>query len=67
MLLIWCTEFYRNIFYLCAAFEEQPLQPRTAADERLDAVFSHLITPGDVQLLQHGTALTTAQERRREE
>ena len=46
------------ISYLCAAFEEECLESGTGADQSLDAVLGHLITPRDVELLQVGTALT---------
>lgn len=52
--------------YLCASLKEKAFESWTATHQGLDAILGDLITPGDVELLQQGTALTDRRTFRKE-
>lgn len=43
--------------YLRAALQKQGFESPTASHQRLDAILSHLVAPGDIQLLQQWASL----------
>lgn len=47
-----------EILYLCAPSEEQSSYTSAASSQSLDAITSDLVTPWQVQHLQHSAAIT---------
>ncbi len=48
--------------HLCAASQKQSSETCAATTESLDAITRDLITPGQVQVLHHPTAITRRQK-----
>ena len=48
--------------YLYTSFKEKSFEPWAASNQGLDTILGHLVTPGDVELLQQRTSLTRGKD-----